>query len=88
MNGRKLLLSLTVALAACSSATPAPAKPVVAAPADGVPWDHYIAGLKARIDSEDCATLQIEFDNADRNGGNSALMGYIDGVMQKGGCYK
>ena len=66
----------------------------------GVQWDDYAPGVQQRIDAmgaaKDCTGLQSEFDAADANkaatkartGHNNAeLMGYIDDLMRKVGCY-
>lgn len=78
--------------------TPRPPTP---APQAAGFWAFFAPGVKTRIDgTTDCASLQVEFDNAytgheranaqqdlDRMRAQSGLMEYIDERMQRIGCY-
>jgi len=76
-------VGVTLLLASCSSGS------------SGVQWGDYAPGLQARIDAENCAQLQAEFDAADANNvatagrtghNNAKLMTYIDAKMRDAGC--
>lgn len=97
MRGVYAILTVTALLAIGCGAPKHTAAP---APAAGVQWSDYAAGVQGRIDalaaSKDCDGLQAEFDAADANNAvtlnrtghnNAELMSYIDGQMRAAGCY-
>lgn len=89
-------LAALALLASCGTSSPAPATPTATSP-PAVPWQDYVPGLKATLDSTtDCQALQDAFNGADVNNeatmrrtghNNAALMAYIDWLERQNGCH-